>query len=226
MPTIDHYLTPLKLPMSIDQFSRFPYLAAYRADFREGHAEFTYQPRLRMARLPIAPRVSRIVPGIAVKTLDLHDAHESLTKLFASAFAHLPPMDTMPPTTRRHAAEAAIRHTASGGDGEVVESACVGATDRASGKLVGAALVTRVSLRWDEWPDAATPAFLPNLTWIFVKEGSQRRQIGSAMLDGVINRLAEQNRPWLVSHFIEANASSLLFHWRNGFELVPAIAKP
>lgn len=225
MPTVDHYVTPIKFPLSFDLFSRFPHLVAYRAEYRNGHAELTYTPRLCMARLRVATRAARGASDVTISPLDVADSHEALAKLFAAAFAHVPPLDTMAPTTRRHAADAAMRHTATGGDGEVCRPACFAAADAASGALVGAAIVHRIILRADEWPEPQLPATLLNLTWLFVAPQRQRRQVGTALLDHVVNALAEQDVPWLVSHVLEDNAPSVLFHWRHGFELVPANAR-
>ena len=225
MPTVDHYVTPLKLPMSIDLFWRWPHLAAYKADYRDGQAELTYRPRLRMARLPIAGRVERNVPGVTIAPLDVVHAHDALARLFMAAFARVPPLDTMAATTRRHAADAAMRHTAGGGDGELCRPACIAATDSATDAIVAAAIVTTIRLRADEWPDPQLPASLFNLTWLFVAPQWQRRQVGSAMLDRIAKVLADSGAEWLVSHILEDNVPSVMFHWRNGFELVPAIAR-
>jgi ribosomal protein S18 acetylase RimI-like enzyme len=225
MPTIDRYVSPLKLPMSIDAFWRLPHLPAYRAEYANGHVELTYRPRLSMARLPVAARAARAVPGTMIRPLDGAHAHEALAKLFVNAFARVPPLDLMVATTRRHAADSAMRHTLTGGDGEVFRSACFGAFDADDDELIGAAIVTRVGLRPDEWPEAELPSALLNLTWLFVSPDHQRRQVGSALLDRVVNVLAEQRVPWLVSHILEDNVPSVMFHWRHRFELVPAIVR-
>ena len=225
MPTIDHYVTPLKLPMSIDAFWRFPHLAAYKAEYREGHAELTYAPRLSMARLRIAQREERNVTEIRIRPLDVAAARDVLAKLFGTAFAHVPPLDSMPATTRRHAADAAMKHTASGGDGELFLPACLAATDAATHELVGAAIVCKIGLSADEWPEPELPATLVNMTWLFVSPQRQRRQIASALVDRVVNVLAAQRVPWLVSHILQDNVPSVMFHWRQRFELVPAITR-
>ena len=225
MPTLDRYVSPLKLPMSIDLFSRFPHQAAYKAEFKDGHAELTYWPRLSMARLAIVPREVRSLQNIAIRPLDVVSECESLAKLFTTAFQRVPPLDAMPPTTRRHAADAAMRHTAGNGDGEVFRSACFAANDTNSGELIGAAIVCKIGLRSDEWPDDVMPEILVNLTWLFVSPKRQRLQIASALLDRIVNALAERSVPWLVSHILEDNTPSVMFHWRRGFELVPAIVR-
>jgi GNAT superfamily N-acetyltransferase len=222
MPTLDRYVSPLKLPMSIDLFSRFPHVPAYKAEFKEGHAELTYRPRLSMARLPVMRRDVRSPVGVAIRLLDVAREVDSLSKLFTAAFQKVPPLDAMPPTTRRHAADTAMKNTAADGDGEVFAPACLAANDSKSGELIGAAIVCKIGLRADEWPEETLPETLVNLTWLFVSPKRQRCQVASALLDSVVNALARQGVPWLVSHILEDNSPSVLFHWRRGFELVPA----
>lgn len=220
MPTIDRYVTPLKVPMPIDTFWRFPHLPAYKAEYKAGQVELTYRPRLSMARLRIEAKQPRLLTGIVIRPLAIKREIEELKKLFVSAFAKVAPLDSMPPTTRRHAADAAMTHTTAGGDGELFAPACFAAADAGDGELVGAAIVCRIGLRADEWPDAPVPDNLVNLTWLFVSPQRQRSQIGSALLDHVSAALAKHQTPWLVSHFADDNGPAMLFHWRHGFELV------
>ncbi len=221
MPTIEHYATPLKLPMTIDLFSRFPALAGYRAELKGGHVELTYRPRSSLVRLGIAPRGAREVAGVAFNRIDVRSGQSSLAKLFALSFAHVPPLDTMAATTRRHAADAAMKHTATGGDGALVDEACFGAIDSSTHRPIAAVIVTEIALHEDDWPGDETPPLLPNLTWLFVSPEHQRGGIGSALLDRVVNALAARERPWLISHVAPHNVPSLMFHWRSAFELVP-----
>lgn len=225
MPTIDDYATPLKMPMTIDGFSRFPALAGYKAEFKGGNVEITYRPRLSMARLRIARREVRNLEGVTIGALDVKRMQEPLAKLFMSAMAHVPPLDTMPPTTRRHAADAEMKHILGGGEGELFTPACFGALDAKSGRPVGAAIVTRLSLTADEWPEEQLPPVLVNLTWLFVAPERQRGAIGTALLGHVVNALVDQNHEWLVSHLPQDNVPTVMFHWRNGFELVARNAK-
>lgn len=220
MPTLDRYVTPLKLPMAIDTFWRFPHLPAYKADYKDGSAELTYRPRLSMARLAITERVERSPDGVDLVLLDPADRCDKLAKLFLNAFARVAPVDAMPATTRRHAADSAMRHTIGGGDGTVMNSACFAAIDGLEGDLLGAAIVTNIGLREDEWPESPVPPDLVNLTWLFVNPNHHRRGIGSALLDRVVNACAASGRGWLTSHFSVDNPPAVMFHWRNGFELV------
>lgn len=226
MPTLDDYATPLKLPMTIDMFARFPRVPGYRSELQGGNLVLTHVPKISMARLRVWARQPRAIDGVSIRPLEVRTSHEPLAKLFAEAFAHLAPLDTMAPTTRRHAADAEMRHVAAGGHGPLIERACLGAFDTRGFKPIGAAIVSRVSLRADEWPEVQLPAVLPNLAWLFVVPEKQRLGIGSALLDHVINVLAGESLPWLVSHFAVDNLPSTMFHWRSGFELVSRTPKP
>lgn len=225
MPTLDRYVTPLKLPMPIDLFWRFPHLAAYKAEYQAGHAELTYRPRLCMARLPVAPRAERKTSGVSIGPLDVARSIEPLSKLFTNSFARVPPLDAMAPTTRRHAADAAMKHTAGGGDGPLFRPACFAANDPKTGEMIGAAILCEIGLRSDEWPEEELPPKLVNLTWLFVSPKHQRQQIASTLVDRVVTVLAEERVSWLLSHLLEDNVPSVMFHWRQGFELLSAIAR-
>lgn len=225
MPTIDDYATPLKLPMTIDTFARFPRVPGYRSELQGGNLVLTHAPRLSMARLRVWARQPRMIDGISICPLDVRTSQEPLAKLFTEAFAHLAPLDTMAPTTRRHAADAEMKHVVAAGHGPLMDRSCFGAFD-ARGKPIGAAIVTRLSLRSDEWPEVEMPPILPNLTWLFVIPDKQRRGIGTVLLDHVISSLAAETLPWLVSHLAIDNLTSTMFHWRSGFELVSRVAKP
>ena len=225
MPTVDRYATPLKLPMSIDTSWRFPHLPAYKTEYRDGQLELAYRPRLNMARLRVEPRDEWTPADVRIGLLDLNRSHDALSKLFVNAFARIAPLDVMPATTRRHAADAALKHTATGGDGKVFQPACFAAIDAKGSDMIGAAIITQIGLRRDEWPDDDLPETILNLTWLFVATERQRQHVGWALVDRVLRVLAEKNVPWLVSHFAEDNPAAMLFHWRQGFDLVSWMRK-
>ena len=59
-----------------------------------------------------------------------------------------------------------------------------------------------------------------HLTWIFVGPRLAGSGIGSALLAHASNGLIELGYTELISSFILGNESSMLWHWRNGFELL------
>jgi L-amino acid N-acyltransferase YncA len=63
----------------------------------------------------------------------------------------------------------------------------------------------------------------PHLTWIFVGPWQAGHGVGTALLAHAAQSLLELGYNELVSSFILGNTSSMLWHWRNGFELLPYI---
>ena len=61
---------------------------------------------------------------------------------------------------------------------------------------------------------------IPHLTWIFVDPIVQGYGVGTALLSALVNRLLDMGYDRLSSTFLQGNDSSLLWHWRNGFELL------
>ena len=100
------------------------------------------------------------------------------------------------------------------------------------GDPVGAILVTLVppvdlddfwSLRWKTPPppDCVERRLgHAHLTWIFVGHRLAGYGIGTALLTHASDGLIELGYTELISSFILGNESSMLWHWRNGFELL------
>jgi GNAT superfamily N-acetyltransferase len=59
----------------------------------------------------------------------------------------------------------------------------------------------------------------PHLTWIFVAPLHAGHGIGSALLAHATGSLLDLGYTELISSFLLGNTSSMLWHWRNGFEL-------
>ena len=98
---------------------------------------------------------------------------------------------------------------------------------------VGAILVTLVppvdlddfwSLRWKTPPppdSVESRLGHAHLTWIFVGPMHAGYGVGTALLARAAQGLLELGYTELVSSFILGNDSSMLWHWRNGFQLLP-----
>jgi GNAT superfamily N-acetyltransferase len=99
--------------------------------------------------------------------------------------------------------------------------------------LIGAILITLLpagdpteyeSYYWNEPPP---PDLLeqrlgrPHLTWVFVSRGHAGEGVGSALLGAAVRVLREFGYSELVTTFLLGNDSSMLWHWRNGFQLLP-----
>jgi GNAT superfamily N-acetyltransferase len=114
-----------------------------------------------------------------------------------------------------------MEHTRRGGDGDFLGHASVVATHAADARAVGAMLVTR----WVPGPgdasaddDALTSA---HVTWVFVAPLHCGRGIGTLMLSAAVQQLRRGGFARLYTTFLAGNESSMLWHWRNGFRLLP-----
>jgi GNAT superfamily N-acetyltransferase len=118
-----------------------------------------------------------------------------------------------------------------GSVGQVVEPACFVADD--GGRLVGAAFVTLLPPGdpgdWDSyfWQEPPPPDCVarrqgrPHLTWIFVAPLCAGQGVGTALLAAVVGALLRLGFTQLASTFLFGNDTSMLWHWRNGFRLLP-----
>ena len=61
----------------------------------------------------------------------------------------------------------------------------------------------------------------PHLTWIFVQRFEQGDGIGTQLLRQAVRVLKKQAYTTLWSTFMIGNDSSMRWHWRTGFELLP-----
>jgi GNAT superfamily N-acetyltransferase len=82
------------------------------------------------------------------------------------------------------------------------------------------------------WVEPPPPDWLgrglgrPHLTWIFVGPWHAEHGIGSALLAAATQRLLAHRYRELASTFLLGNDASLLWHWRNGFRLLPNPISP
>ena len=127
-----------------------------------------------------------------------------------------------------------MQRTRSAGDGPWIEPASFVAVDRPAGQIVGVILLTLLPggdpCSWDSfyWGEAPPPPDLlarragqPHLTWIFVSPMEAGTGIGSLLLARCVRALRELGYADLWSTFVVGNDSSLLWHWRSGFRLLP-----
>ncbi len=189
-------------------------------------------PRYGRAELHLSRfRVDREDVGNAkLRPVKIEDA-DALASVFLAAFGHLQPYGSLDDAGREKAATKAIEQTFTGGDGVLAPRASFVALDE--DKIVGAVLITLLpggdpndpdSIHWPEAPptklwDKARGQ--PHLTWIFVHRFEQGAGIGTLLLQRAVRVLRKQGYTSLWSTFLLGNHSSVLWHWRNGFELLP-----
>jgi hypothetical protein len=231
----DHY-RQVRLGISIDEFHRLPRNAAYKYEYFDAQAVLTPRPKsfncvldLPGLALPDPPWPVTVSPVPAARLGELAD-------LFAAAVRPTQPFAALPPEAADAAAAACWTKTATGGDGPLVEPACFRADDPKRNQLVGGVVVTLVPEAvltepfagpWKEPPPldgVGRRLGVPHLTWAFVHPWMGRRGVGTALLAAVVPALVGLGYRHLASTFLLDNGPSALWHWRNGFRLLPQMS--
>jgi GNAT superfamily N-acetyltransferase len=220
----------LNLPMSVEQFRRLPRNAAYRYRYRDGTAYMTPVAVYYRARLELTPPPP-LPPGVLLRGVTGTD-QRALPEVFAAAFEHVQPFGSLDAVTRLAAARTALHQTIRDGDGPWIRDASFVAVD-AEGAAAGGILITLVPplgppgrdrFVWSAPPppDAVTRRLgRPHVTWVFVRSQRAGQGVGTALLHAAVGRLLAMGFAELVSTFILGNDSSMAWHWRNGFRLLP-----
>lgn len=220
----------IELPLTIDQFHILPRNAAYKYEYLDGRAVLSPRPKTFTGVLDLN---SMPMPdGFDVRPLPAVDI-PFLVDLFYIANSHTQPYQSLDKLRAQAAAEDAIHQTATGGDGPVIEPACFRVYGDRHPDPVGAILITLVPPDilvepfagvWQEKPppNAIEKRLgIPHLTWVFVSWWEARRGFGTALLAHAVNALLKMGFTQLATTFALDNAPSLLWHWRNGFRLLP-----
>lgn len=229
----DEWMPGIKLRLTLQEFKQLPRNPAYKYEYLSGSALLTPRPKFFHAALDLAtcpsaepPEGTRLVPFCV-------EHWPALEPIFAATFAHLQPFGSLDDATRKQAAEACLGKTRGGGDGPLIEPACFVALDTVAERLAGAILITLLpqgdpsewdSYEWSEPPAAdavARRAGRAHLTWILVSPWHTGVGVGSALLAAAAEALRASAFAHLFSTFLLGNDSSLLWHWRNGFRLLP-----
>ncbi len=220
----------IELPLTVAQFHTLPRNAGYKYEYLDGRAVLSPRPKTFTGVLDLAPLPRP--DGFDVRPLPAADI-PSLVDLFRHASAHTQPFQSLPNEKAQLAAADAIHQTADGRDGPVIEQACFRVYGDRHPDPVGAILVTLVPPEVltepfaGEWKEKPPPDAIerklgvPHLTWVFVSWWEARRGFGTALLAHSVNALLEMGFTHLASTFALDNGPSLLWHWRNGFRLLP-----
>ena len=229
---VRQWMPTIKLKLTEEQYRRLPRNPAYRYHYLDGQALLSPRAKHYHAVLPLSEAPPAPEPGSIGAALELwtvrDDDWPTLEPVFAEAFRVTQPFGCLDDVMLREAAKQALARTRLGNDGPLIASASFVAAQ--AGHVIGAALVTLVpkgdpceseSYRWHEPPPAdaiARRLGRPHLTWIFVTPlvaGRGARLRLAARLAQALLRAAER----LLSTFL-GNDSSMLWHWRSGFELL------
>jgi len=233
----EQWMPTLKLPMTREQFQQLPRNPAYSYDYLNGTLLIAPRTRHFHGVLTLANwqgagdesgEPSRV--GDRVRPI-LEDDRRALPEVFAAAFDRVEPFAGLTGAARLAAARDCLDRCWSGGDGPFLEQASFVAMHPENTNLLGAILVTLVpggdaaaaeSYRWDVDPPAdhiASKLGQPHITWIFVDPYWKGIGVGTALLDRAVAALGQLGYASLWSTFLLGNDSSMLWHWRNGFEL-------
>jgi GNAT superfamily N-acetyltransferase len=232
----DAWMPAIKLSLTWEQFLQLPRNSAYKYEYLEDTAYLTPRSRhyhamldLETASLELANDVEE---GLYLEPVRANAIGE-LASLFAAAFDRTQPFGSLDDATREQAARQCLERTAGGGDGPLIEPACFVAVPEPRGEPVGAVLVTLLpdgdpcewhSYHWSEPPPAdfiERRLGRPHLTWIFVAPLFAGHGLGSALLGAAVAPLRGLGYTQLASTFLLGNESSMLWHWRCGFRLLP-----
>jgi GNAT superfamily N-acetyltransferase len=226
----------IRAPMSFESYDRLPRHPSYKFEYWDGQLRIS--PRWRSHRFFLelkAPeecekgdegRIATIRPLAAADW-------EKLPEVLAAAFRDSPPLGMLGYKRRVWAARDWLRSTRDGSEGPLVEPACMVAIDPTDDSvLFGALVVTLITGRDRSWyaelraavgppPDLAEGREQAQISWIFVRNGASRRGVGSALLSATVRVLWTLGHRELASATHFGNESSLTWHWRNGFRLLP-----
>jgi hypothetical protein len=234
---LDRWFSSIKLPLSWRQFHRLPQNPAYKYEYLSRAAWLSPRPKFYNARLGLclpqeeSPRKVDAREPVIFRQLEERDWGR-LSQLFAGSFQRVQPFASLSDRRRLEAARACLKHTRKGGDGPVIVPACHVALSERQGRPVGAILVTLIppvdlddfwSLEWKALPPPdciERHLGRPHLTWVFVGPWHAGYGIGTALLAHASQTLLELGYTELISSFILGNSSSMLWHWRNGFQLL------
>lgn len=231
MKTCDEWMPAIQVGMSLEQFHQLPRHPAYKYEFIDGRACLLPRPKHYHALLNLEPKED------GPESPSLHSIRrvcepdlKALAEVFAAAFRRIQPFGSLEEEMLLEAARQSLARTRLGGDGPWLEQASFLAEQ--GQKPAGAILITllpggdpcaRESYYWDEpFPADGVAGRLgqPHLTWIFVAPELAGQGLGTALLAAAVRELHALGYGQLWSTFLRGNDSSMLWHWRNGFQLL------
>jgi GNAT superfamily N-acetyltransferase len=214
--------------MTESDFIRLPRHPGYHYEFDNGQASLVPQPRhyhafLNLTRMPTCSSfpVRRAATSDVIR----------LAPVFAEAFHDTQPYAGLDQSSRLLAARQALARTISGGDGPWIEQASFVALE--GEEPIGGIWSTLVfpgdidnadpcrALDIIHGGGASHDPGRPHMTWVFVSPRVMNRGIGTTLLSWLSNALLDLGYQQLLTTFMTGNEASMLWHWRNGFSLLP-----
>jgi GNAT superfamily N-acetyltransferase len=226
----EEWMPAVRLPLTRHQFDQLPRHPSYAFEYLNGQAWLTPMPKFYHAVLDLdGLRPSAPPEGVFVRHVEEKDISD-LEHLFSSAFEGQQPFSSLNPEERLLAARDALMRCRSGGDGPWMrQSSFIALKDRT--QAVGAILLTLLpdndASQWESfhWQEPPPPDAIergigrPHVTWIFVSSGHTGKGVGTTLLTASIRSVLNLGFRQLASTFMLGNESSMLWHWRNGFQL-------
>jgi GNAT superfamily N-acetyltransferase len=231
----DDWMPAFKVQLTVAQLRQLPRNPAYKYEYLEGQAYLTPRPKhyhalLELKPVPVAsPHGS--ADGMILRPVTRAD-FPALEVPFTDAFQGVQPFASLDEATLTSAARTCLQKVLGGGEGPWLEQASFVAVMPAQDRPVGAVLVTllpdgdpadRESYYWNELPPEdcfERRLGRPHLTWIFVCPVYGAQGVGTALLAATVGALLHHGYTQLLSTFLLGNDVSMLWHWRNGFQLL------
>jgi ribosomal protein S18 acetylase RimI-like enzyme len=231
----DEWMPTIELPLTLEQFHQLPRNPAYRYEYTGDKARLSPRAKHFHALLDLAGFVEKeaeVKDTVSTRSL-IESDWPGLEEPFRAALARVQPFASLLDQTLEKATHACLERTHTGRDGPLLAEASFVAVESAGKQVVGGILITGLpggdpsdsdSYYWSgPAPAGAAQSHLtqPHLTWIFVSPREAGCGIGSALLAASVRVLKAQGYQSLWSTFANGNDLSLLWHWRNGFRLLP-----
>jgi hypothetical protein len=227
----DEWMPVVQLPITLEQFHQLPRHPAYKYEYLEGQAYLTPRPKFYHALLDLQRLGAGTEPKRGVTIRRFEERYLSdLEHVFVGAFERQQPFSSLDRDIRLQAARQSLEKTCKGGDGPWIWQASFVAIEgdqHAIGAIFTTLLPYADPANWDSfrWQDPPPVDCLerrlgrPHLTWVFVSPWSAGYGTGTALLGAAVVACRELGYTHLASTFLVGNESSMLWHWRNGFEL-------
>jgi GNAT superfamily N-acetyltransferase len=231
----DEWMPQIQLTLTPQQFRQLPRNPAFKYELLGGQVFLTPRPKHFHALLDLRSPEADVLAaggtpeGVTLRAVATSD-WASLAAVFSGAFRTTQPFGSLDDETRLQAAKQSLKRTATGGDGPWIQAASFVADENGP---VGAILITLLppgdpceygSYYWNEPPppDVVEQRLgRPHLTWVFVVAQHRTEGVGTALLSAAVRRLRDMGFAELATTFLLGNDSSALWHWRNGFRLLP-----
>jgi GNAT superfamily N-acetyltransferase len=235
----DEWMPTVELALSWEQFHQLPRNAGYKYEYLEGKAVLTPRAKHYHALLDLhsfRPAGQQPQEQVTFRPMVVDD-FLPLEVPFKAAFHRIQPFGSLDDALQREAAHQCLQRTRTGGDGPWIKEAsfvAMSPEDEHRGAILITLLPAGAPDEWDSYYWSTPPPEdsitqrrgRPHLTWVFVSPHCAGYSIGTALLSASVHALVGLGYRQLATTFMLGNESSMLWHWRNGFQLLPYPGSP